>query len=96
MIMKTNTFIACVSLFLFFSAILYCCFVRVSQQAGKYFTGFANLHLLLPTSLYGPFANGSVNKPAKISGFQFPGGTPFLLVGGTFLDRPARFAALAL
>jgi hypothetical protein len=68
----------------------------VIQHVGKYLTGFANLHLFLPTPLYSPCANGSVNKPAKISGFKFPGWTPFLLVGRAFLDHPAWFAAFAI
>jgi hypothetical protein len=75
---------------------LSCCFVRISQQVGKYFAGFANLHLLLPTLLYFPFADGSLNKPAKISGFKFPGRAPLLLVGGTFPDHPARFTVPAI
>ena len=82
------------SVSMIFSDLLFCCVIR--QQVGEYFTRFANLHLLFPTLLYSPFANGSVYKPAKISGFKFPGGAPFLLVGGAFLDHPARFAVLTI
>jgi hypothetical protein len=76
------------------SALLFDCVVR--QQVGEHFTRFADLHLLFPTLLYSPFTDGSVYKPAKISGLELPGRTAFLLVGGTFLDRPARFAVLTI
>jgi hypothetical protein len=75
--------------------VLFFCGV-VRQQVGKYFTRFANLHFLFPTPLYSPFADGSVYEPAKISGFKFPGWAAFLLVGGTFLYCPARFAVLTI
>ena len=68
----------------------------ITQQVGKYFARFANLHLLFPIPLHCPFTEGSVNEPAKITGFKFPGWTPLLLVGGALLDHPAWFAVLAI
>ena len=68
----------------------------ITQQVGKYFTRFANLHLLFPTQLHHTFADGSVYKPAEIAGLELPGRTLLPLVGGTFFDRPARFAAFAI
>ena len=79
---------------IFFSILLFRC--AVSQQVRKYFTRPANHHLLIPTLLYNSFTDGSVYKPAKISGLELPGRTLFLLVGGTLLYHPARFAAFTI
>jgi len=49
------------------------------KQIRKYFTRTANLHLLYPVLAYRALTNGSVDKPAEISGFKFPGRTLFPL-----------------
>ena len=46
--------------------------------------------------MHAALTDGAIDKPAKISAFKLPGRTLFLLVGGTFLDRPARFAAFTI
>lgn len=68
----------------------------ILKQVRKYFTRPAYLHLFFPTSLCTAFTDCSVYKPAKISGLKLPGGALLLLVGGTFLYHPARFAAFTI
>jgi hypothetical protein len=60
------------------------------KQVRKYFTSPANLHLLFPVLAYRALTNGSVDKPADISGLKFPGRTLFPLVARTFFYNPAR------
>ena len=60
------------------------------KQVRKYFTRTANLHLLFPVLAYRALTNGSVDKPAEISGLKFPGRTLFPLVARTFFYNPAR------
>ena len=60
------------------------------KQVRKYFTSPANLHLLFPVLAYRALTNGSVDKPAEISGLKFPGRTLFPLVARTFFYNPAR------
>jgi len=60
------------------------------KQVRKYFTSPANLHLLFPVLAYSALTNGSVDKPAEISGLKFPGRTLFPSVARTFFYNPAR------
>ncbi len=60
------------------------------KQVRKYFTSPANLHLLFPVLAYRALTNGSVDKPAEISGLKFPGRTLFPSVARTFFYNPAR------
>ena len=60
------------------------------KQVRKYFTRPANFHLLFPVLAYRALTNGSVDKPAEISGLKFPGRTSFPLVARTFFYNPAR------
>jgi hypothetical protein len=68
----------------------------ILKQVGKYFTRPANLHFFLPISLCTSLTHSSVYKPAQISGLKFPGRTLFLLLWGTVLYYPARFAAFTI
>jgi hypothetical protein len=60
------------------------------KQVRKYFTRSTNLHLLFPVLAYRALTNGSVDKPAEISGLKFPSRTLFPLVARTFFYNPAR------
>jgi len=60
------------------------------KQVRKYITRTANLHLLFPVLAHRAHTNGSVDKPAEISGPKFPGRTLFPLVARTFFYNPAR------
>jgi len=59
------------------------------KQIRKYFTRPANLHLFFPVLAHRALTNGSVDKPAEISGLKFPGRTLFPLVTRTFFYNPA-------
>jgi hypothetical protein len=44
------------------------------QITGEYLTGAAHLHFIFPVTMNLTVANRSIDKPAKISTFKFPGG----------------------
>ena len=60
------------------------------KQVRKYFARPANLHLFFPVLAYRALTNGSVDKPAEISGLKFPDRTLFPSVARTFFYYPAR------
>jgi len=60
------------------------------KQVRKYFTRPANLHLFFPVLAHRALTNGSVDKPAEISGLKLPGRAFFPLVARTFFYNPAR------
>jgi len=57
--------------------------MMVSESRCEDFTGATALHLLLPTGLYMPFANGSVDEPAQLTGLKLPCRALFSFILGT-------------
>ncbi len=60
------------------------------QQWLKHLTLPAYPHFFIPILSYGSFTDGSVDKPAQITGFKFPRRTSFPSFDRTFFCGPAR------
>jgi len=60
------------------------------QQSGKDITITADFHLVLPVFINSAFTLGTAEKPAEMSGLEFPGRTDFLALA--FLVVPAVFS----
>jgi hypothetical protein len=60
------------------------------QQWLKHLAASACAHLFIPIPLYGSFTDGSVDKPAQITGLKFPRWAPFLAFERTLYYGPAR------
>ena len=56
----------------------------------------ADLHFLFPGRVYGAVTQCSVEKPAKFSGFEFPGRTCLFAFIRAFFNRPAGFFLLGV
>ena len=62
------------------------------KNACEYFTGAACFHFVVPVFVNAAVANRTVDKPAEIAAFKFPGRTLLFLIGRTVFQFPARFA----
>jgi hypothetical protein len=60
------------------------------QQWVKHLAAPAHFHLFIPIPLYSSFTDGSIDKPAQMTGLKFPCGAPFFPFGRTLFCGPAR------
>lgn len=62
-------------------------------QRSKYLTGTADLHLCFPILLDPTIAYRTINKPAKVAGFELPGRTHLSSLHRAIFHNPARLFA---
>jgi hypothetical protein len=67
------------------------CTGSLSDQGPKYFAGLADLHFFFPVFLSRTVANGSIDKPAKLTRPELPGRALAFLFRAAFFDLPACF-----
>jgi hypothetical protein len=65
------------------------------KDAIENLAGAANFHLIIPTFVNAAVTDRTIDKPAQIAAFKFPGGTLFLLLRRAVFNSPAGFAAFA-
>jgi hypothetical protein len=61
----------------------------LADQRLKYFAGPADLHFFFPVFLSRSVANGTIDKPAQLTGTEFPCRAFSFLLGAAFFDLPA-------
>ena len=61
-----------------------------SESRCEHFAGATAFHLLLPTGLDMPFANGSVDEPAQFTGLKLPCRALFSSILRTFSQIPTE------
>jgi hypothetical protein len=60
------------------------------QKRAKNLTASADLHFFLPVLLDHAVTDGSIDKPAKVTGPKFPGRAAMFLFSGALFYSPAR------
>jgi len=67
---------------------------RQLKNSCENLTGPANFHFFVPAAARVAVAYGTIDKPAEVTAFKFPGGALLFLGGCAILDFPAGFIAV--